>query len=79
MCSSQAATTEHVPPKAFFLEGYRTNLMTVPSCPAHNTSNSKDVEYVRNFIVFGEGPNEVAVQLFGSVAIKRGPGRSFRE
>jgi len=30
MCERTATTREHVPPKSFFPEGYRTNLVTVP-------------------------------------------------
>lgn len=51
-CEEEGTTTrEHVPPLAFFPEGFRTNLWTVPSCEEHNLGNSRDVEYVRNVIV----------------------------
>jgi len=50
-CDAEGNTAEHVPPRSFFPEGFRTNLWTVPSCEAHNLTNSRDIEYVRNVIV----------------------------
>jgi hypothetical protein len=62
-CQRLASTVEHVPPKCFFPEALRTNLITVPSCARHNNDNSKDVEYVRNLLVFTTelGPESKAV------------------
>ncbi len=60
MCPVPATTREHAPPQSFFPEGFRTNLLTVPSCAAHNNANSDDVEYVRNIICTQRGTNEVA-------------------
>lgn len=51
-CNRLASTAEHVPPKCFFPEELRTNLITVPSCAQHNNANSVDVEYVRNVLIF---------------------------
>jgi len=51
MCDAGGVTREHVPPRSFFPEGYRTTLWTVRACEAHNLDNSPDVEYVRNVIV----------------------------
>jgi hypothetical protein len=50
MCDAAGTTKEHAPPDCFFPKGYRAGLWTVPSCDAHNSRNSKDVEYVRNVI-----------------------------
>lgn len=50
-CEQPAATKEHAPPKSFFPESKRRNLITVPSCSVHNCDRSPDVEYVRNAIV----------------------------
>ena len=47
MCDKKGTSKEHVPPECFFPKRNRTNLITVPSCPAHNLSKSKDDEYVR--------------------------------
>jgi hypothetical protein len=59
-CDERAVTNEHAPPKCFFPEGHRTNLITVPSCKGHNNDNSPDVEYVRNAIMSLAGINEAA-------------------
>lgn len=52
MCEARATTREHAPAKMFFPEAkdlpgtdLRRDLITVPSCPAHNTATSKDDEY----------------------------------
>jgi hypothetical protein len=52
-CDEKKVSTEHVPPLCFFpdvkdADGrslYRKNLITVPSCAAHNTSKSDDDLY----------------------------------
>jgi len=31
-----ATSEEHARPESFFPEGYRSNLLKVPSCPEHN-------------------------------------------
>ena len=54
MCEKNANTVEHAPPKCVFPESkdlaaglnYRRNLITVPSCKEHNTSKSRDDEYL---------------------------------
>ena len=64
MCDAIATSVEHVPPKCFFPEGYRANLITVPSCAKHNEKNSKDVEYIRNIISTQHGTNAAAAKVF---------------
>lgn len=64
MCDDEGITREHAPPLSFFPAGYRTDLITVPSCNLHNTKNSMDVEYVRNVIVFLQGGNSRAEEIF---------------
>ena len=53
MCDSSARSREHVPPRNLFPEAhesggvdYRINLITVPSCDAHNSAKSKDDEFL---------------------------------
>jgi hypothetical protein len=45
MCSSDAKTREHFPPKSFFPKGENLQLWTVPSCINHNNKKSKDDQY----------------------------------
>jgi hypothetical protein len=63
MCDDPSVSKEHVPPLSFFPEGYRNNLITVPSCAAHNKDNSLDVEYIRGKIVTSVDVNEVGASL----------------
>lgn len=54
MCEEFANTVEHAPPRCIFPESkdlaeglnFRKNLITVPSCEKHNTSKSRDDEYL---------------------------------
>jgi hypothetical protein len=64
MCDAVAVGREHTPPLCFFPDGYRRNLVTVPSCDNHNSKNSKDVEYIRNVISTQHGTNEAGTQVF---------------
>lgn len=64
MCSKQAVNREHAPPKCFFPATHRDNLISVPSCEAHNNENTLDVEYVRNMITTGYNTNALARQHF---------------
>jgi hypothetical protein len=70
MCESPATTREHVPPRSFFPQGFRTNLWTVPSCERHNLDNSMDVEYVRNVIVSHRNVHGTAQQLAQSASFR---------
>jgi hypothetical protein len=57
MCSADATTREHVPPKSLFPKGYRENLTIVRSCVTHNHDQSLDIEYARNLITGFYGVN----------------------
>jgi hypothetical protein len=70
MCELMATTREHVPPRSFFPQGFRTNLWTVPSCERHNLDNSMDVEYVRNVIVSHRNVRGTAQQLAQSASFR---------
>ncbi|MDD5716241.1 MAG: hypothetical protein PHW64_00430 [Sulfuricurvum sp.] len=45
-CESHASTKEHIPPKSFFPDSKKINLMTVKSCKLHNNEKTKDDMYV---------------------------------
>src|SRR5689334_16121651 len=64
MCDAEATTREHVPPKSFYPKGHRNDLLTVPSCYAHNHDQSLDIEYVRNVIAGFYGTNNEEEQTF---------------
>jgi len=74
-CERPGSTVEHCPPKSFFPQGQRVQLLTVRSCPTHNNENSKDVEYVRNVLSTMWGVNTTGEQLFRG-KVKRSLDRS---
>src|SRR4051812_26151086 len=87
MCAEPAIGDEHAPPKCFFPEkkdvgvDLRANLITVPSCRAHNSSRSKDDEYAMMFVVTHYETNDVARDQFGTKcirALKRSHGLTSR-
>lgn len=57
MCDAPATSREHAPPSSFFPHAdvfgkdVRRNLITVPSCDAHNSNKSKDDEFLRAAIL----------------------------
>jgi len=80
MCNKRAVTREHVPPRGFSPEGYRKDLITVPSCLEHNNEKSGDDEYLR--LVFSSliSGNELARDhVWPKIlrSIQRKPEKSF--
>ena len=63
-CQEPAVTKEHIPPKAFFPEGKRTNLLTVGSCTAHNNQKSGDDLYVLAHICMNASPANESRDIF---------------
>jgi len=71
-CGKPATSKEHVPPKALFPKqkdspdkiDYRKNLVTVPSCDLHNSSKSKDDEYLLYVLTMSLPSNTVAKNQF---------------
>jgi len=68
MCHADPVTLEHVPPLCLFPEpkdlspgeDMRRNLITVPSCEAHNLRKSGDDEYLLVVLVAGISANAAA-------------------
>jgi hypothetical protein len=77
-CGAAATTREHVPPKSLFPEAkdlvdgvdYRRNLITVPSCEAHNSQKCGDDEYLQLILIHGYFRNEAGRQHFNSKLIR---------
>ena len=55
---------EHIPPKAFFPKDQRDQLLTVPSCKAHNNDKSPDDLYVLAHICLNASPKNRAREKF---------------
>ena len=66
MCGAEGSTREHVPPRCFFPKGVgHQELLTVRSCPKHNTSKSNDDQYVLAQICINAGLGDnLAKQVF---------------
>lgn len=77
-CGKPATSREHVPPLCLFPEkkdlddeaDYRKNLITVPSCDAHNSKKSKNDEYLLLILVHGYFNNKVGRKHFRSKLIR---------
>lgn len=63
-CTTAASTKEHVPPKAFFPKDKRDQLITVPSCPEHNSQKSGDDMYALAQICMNASPANQARDVF---------------
>lgn len=92
MCDATATSVEHVPPRCLFPEqkdlpngaDLRKQLITVPSCDVHNTSKSKDDEYLLYALSMNIPNNPTASNHFSTKvlrAIQRRPSviRKFTE
>ena len=79
-CGGLATSREHVPPKCLFPEekdlkaitqnNYRKNLITVPSCDAHNLRKSNDDEYLMVCLASLVG-NNVEAYLHACTKVRR--------
>jgi hypothetical protein len=76
MCDAPATGREHAPPKCFFPEfkdvgvDLRRNLITVPSCDAHNSERSRDDQYAMVVAVAHVDTNAVARSQFSTKVIR---------
>lgn len=60
----KGTTAEHIPPKAFFPEDERLQLLTVRSCKKHNNGKSKNDLYVLAQICMNASPSNRAREIF---------------
>ncbi len=63
-CTEEGVTKEHIPPRSFFPEGERLQLLTVKSCKAHNNDKSTNDLYVLAQICMNASPNNRAREVF---------------
>ena len=63
-CNQKGTTKEHIPPRAFFPEDERKQLLTVRSCPSHNNSKSNDDLYVLAQICMNASPKNRAREIW---------------
>lgn len=63
-CNEKGITKEHIPPRSFFPEGEKEQLLTVKSCNLHNNAKSRDDLYVLAQICMNASPNNRAREVF---------------
>lgn len=63
-CAEKGRTKEHIPPKAFFPNDQREQLITVRSCKGHNTDKSGDDLYALAQICLNSSPRNRAREIF---------------
>lgn len=77
-CDSLATSKEHIPPRCLFPEkkdlpdgiDYRKDLITVPSCHAHNSEQSKEDEYLHFVLLHGYFNNRISQDHFNSKIVR---------
>ena len=68
---AQATTTDHVPPKGFFANGHRSDLIRVPACRGCNGSFSPEDEYARQIFTMAAGADD-------SIHVREARARAFK-
>lgn len=63
-CTETGITREHIPPRSFFPDGEKDQLLTVKSCEKHNNAKSKDDLYVLAQICMNASPSNRAREVF---------------
>jgi len=63
-CTDKGITKEHIPPRSFFPDGEKVQLLTVKSCEKHNNAKSKDDLYVLAQICMNSSPSNRAREVF---------------
>lgn len=63
-CSNEGNTKEHIPPKSFFPEEQREQLITVRSCREHNNEKSGDDLYTLAQICLNSSPRNMSREVF---------------
>jgi hypothetical protein len=79
MCEAPAVSREHAPPACFFPEAkdlpdgidLRRNLITVPSCDAHNSKKSHDDEYLWFHIIASNAINECGQNMVRTKGLRQ--------
>lgn len=63
-CTEKGITKEHIPPRSFFPDGEKEQLLTVNSCEKHNNGKSKNDLYVLAQICMNAAPSNRAREVF---------------
>ncbi len=63
-CNEKGVTKEHIPPRSFFPEGERHQLLTVKACKTHNNDKSTNDLYVLAQICMHSSPRNRSREVF---------------
>jgi len=63
-CDEKATTKEHVPPKCFFPDDEKVQLITVGSCPLHNNAKSHNDTYALAHICMNSSPSNRSREIW---------------
>jgi len=63
-CGNKGVTKEHIPPRSFFPDGEKNQLLTVKSCQMHNNEKTKDDMYALAHICMNASPSNRAREIF---------------
>ncbi len=63
-CCEKGITKEHIPPRSFFPDGEKDQLLTVKSCERHNNLKSKNDLYALAQICMNASPSNRAREVF---------------
>lgn len=63
-CDNEGVTREHIPPRSFFPDGEKEQLLTVKSCQKHNNEKAKDDLYALAHICLNASPSNRAREIF---------------
>lgn len=63
-CNDKGITKEHIPPRSFFPDGEKEQLLTVKSCKKHNNAKSTDDLYALAQICMNASPNNRAREVW---------------
>lgn len=63
-CAEKGLTKEHIPPRSFFPDGEKLQLLTVKSCKVHNNAKSTNDLYVLAHICMNASPSNRAREVF---------------
>jgi len=63
-CNNEGVTKEHIPPRSFFPDGEKNQLLTVKSCQIHNNKKATDDMYALAQICMNASPSNRAREIF---------------
>lgn len=70
-CTHKGTTKEHIPPRSFFPDGEKMQLLTVKSCVAHNSDKSDNDLYALAQICMNASPSNRSQEVWETKVVKQ--------